>query len=157
MSLQHTIQNATQILVDHVDELTELDQAIGDGDHGLNMKRGAQAIQAKLPEMQDTSLNDALKTMGAIVRDFRRIGRFVKVCAHWVVNYMQVQDTTKTIFRLGLFPILVHDKPSSMVQTFYKSLGYSFHSQIQIYWWLRFNQPRVPTSHIPQKSFFYFS
>ena len=99
---------------------------------------------------------DALKTMGAIVRDFRRIGRFVKVCAHWVVNYMQVQDTTKTIFRLGLFPILVHDKPSSMVQTFYKSLGY-FHSQIQIYWWLRFNQPRVPTSHIPQKSFFYFS
>ena len=32
MSLQRTIQNATQILVDHVDELTALDQAIGDGD-----------------------------------------------------------------------------------------------------------------------------
>jgi phosphoenolpyruvate---glycerone phosphotransferase subunit DhaL len=64
MSLQHTIQNATQTLVDHVDELTELDQAIGDGDHGLNMKRGAQAIQAKLPEMQDASLNEVLKTMG---------------------------------------------------------------------------------------------
>jgi phosphoenolpyruvate---glycerone phosphotransferase subunit DhaL len=64
MSLQHTIRNATQTLVDHVDELTALDQAIGDGDHGLNMKRGAQAIQAKLPEMQDASLNEALKTMG---------------------------------------------------------------------------------------------
>jgi phosphoenolpyruvate---glycerone phosphotransferase subunit DhaL len=64
MSLQHTIQNATQTLVDHVDELTALDQAIGDGDHGLNMKRGAQAIQAKLPEMHDASLNEALKTMG---------------------------------------------------------------------------------------------
>jgi phosphoenolpyruvate---glycerone phosphotransferase subunit DhaL len=64
MSLQLTIQNATQILIDHVDELTALDQAIGDGDHGLNMKRGALAIQAKLPELQDASLNEALKTMG---------------------------------------------------------------------------------------------
>ena len=64
MPLQHIIQNATQTLVDHLDELTALDQAIGDGDHGLNMKRGAQAIQAKLPELQAGSLNEALKTMG---------------------------------------------------------------------------------------------
>ena len=66
MSLQHIILNATQILIDHVDELTALDQAIGDGDHGLNMKRGAQAIQAKLPTMQESNLNDALNTMGKI-------------------------------------------------------------------------------------------
>ena len=64
MPLPHIIHNATQILVDHLDELTTLDQAIGDGDHGLNMKRGAQAIQARLPELQDASLNEALKTMG---------------------------------------------------------------------------------------------
>ena len=38
------IRAATRTLVDHVDELTELDSAIGDGDHGLNMKRGALAI-----------------------------------------------------------------------------------------------------------------
>lgn len=58
------IQAATQTLIDHVDELTALDQAIGDGDHGLNMRRGAQAIQAKLPEMAGKSLNETLKTMG---------------------------------------------------------------------------------------------
>ena len=58
------IRAATQTLVDHVDELTALDQAIGDGDHGLNMKRGALAIQARLPELEAKSLNDALKTMG---------------------------------------------------------------------------------------------
>ena len=58
------IRAATQTLIDHVEELTQLDQAIGDGDHGLNMRRGAQAIQAKLPELQDKSLNDALKAMG---------------------------------------------------------------------------------------------
>ena len=66
MSLQHIILNATQTLIDHVDELTALDQAIGDGDHGLNMKRGAQAIQAKLPTMQESNLNDALNTMGKV-------------------------------------------------------------------------------------------
>lgn len=64
MSLISTIQNATQTLVDHLDELTTLDQAIGDGDHGLNMKRGAQAIQAKLAEMEGKGLNESLKTMG---------------------------------------------------------------------------------------------
>ena len=64
--MNHTplIQAATQTLIDHVDELTALDQAIGDGDHGLNMRRGAQAIQAKLGVLDSQSLNDALKTMG---------------------------------------------------------------------------------------------
>jgi phosphoenolpyruvate---glycerone phosphotransferase subunit DhaL len=64
MSLTPLIQNATQTLVDHLEELTALDQAIGDGDHGLNMRRGAQAIQAKLPEMEGKGLHESLKTMG---------------------------------------------------------------------------------------------
>jgi phosphoenolpyruvate---glycerone phosphotransferase subunit DhaL len=64
MLLPQMIQNATQTLVDHLEELTSLDQAIGDGDHGLNMKRGAQAIQAKLPDMQNATLQEALTTMG---------------------------------------------------------------------------------------------
>jgi dihydroxyacetone kinase-like protein len=58
------IRNATQTLIDHVDELTALDQAIGDGDHGLNMRRGALAIQAKLPDWQGKTLNETLKAMG---------------------------------------------------------------------------------------------
>jgi phosphoenolpyruvate---glycerone phosphotransferase subunit DhaL len=58
------IKAATQILIDHVDELTALDQAIGDGDHGLNMRRGALAIQARMDELAAQPLNDALKTMG---------------------------------------------------------------------------------------------
>ena len=64
MELRKIIEACTQTLVDHVDELTALDSAIGDGDHGLNMKRGALAIQAKLPELETQSLNEALKTMG---------------------------------------------------------------------------------------------
>lgn len=64
--IHHTalITAATQTLIDHVDELTALDQAIGDGDHGLNMRRGALAIQAKMESLQAQTLNEALKTMG---------------------------------------------------------------------------------------------
>jgi phosphoenolpyruvate---glycerone phosphotransferase subunit DhaL len=64
MDLKRIIEAATKTLVDHVEELTDLDAATGDGDHGLNMRRGALAIQAKLGELQGQSLNDALKTMG---------------------------------------------------------------------------------------------
>ncbi|MEP6738821.1 MAG: dihydroxyacetone kinase subunit DhaL [Caldimonas sp.] len=64
MSIAAIIRSATQTLIDHVDELTALDQAIGDGDHGLNMRRGALAIRATLPELEGRSLNAALKTMG---------------------------------------------------------------------------------------------
>jgi dihydroxyacetone kinase-like protein len=58
------IRAATQTLIDHAEELTQLDRAIGDGDHGLNMRRGAQAIQARLEELAGLSLNEALKAMG---------------------------------------------------------------------------------------------
>jgi len=56
---------ATETLIDHVEELTALDSAIGDGDHGLNMKRGALAIQARLAEGQGGgTLAEALKAAG---------------------------------------------------------------------------------------------
>lgn len=64
MDLKRTLQACTQVLVDHVEELTDLDSAIGDGDHGLNMRRGALAIQAKMAELETKSLNEALKIMG---------------------------------------------------------------------------------------------
>jgi len=57
-------RHVTQTLIDHVDELTALDQAIGDGDHGLNMRRGALAIQARLGDLASQPLNEALRTMG---------------------------------------------------------------------------------------------
>jgi phosphoenolpyruvate---glycerone phosphotransferase subunit DhaL len=64
MSFNLIVERATQVLIDHVEELTALDQAIGDGDHGLNMRRGAQAIQRKKSELDVLALNDALKLMG---------------------------------------------------------------------------------------------
>ncbi|MEA2893508.1 MAG: phosphoenolpyruvate---glycerone phosphotransferase subunit DhaL [Bradyrhizobium sp.] len=51
-------------VIEHADELTCLDQAIGDGDHGLNMKRGFEAVLAALPALADKSPPEMLKAIG---------------------------------------------------------------------------------------------
>jgi dihydroxyacetone kinase-like protein len=48
----------------HAEELTALDQAIGDGDHGLNMKRGFEAVRAESAALAEKPLPDALKAIG---------------------------------------------------------------------------------------------
>lgn len=48
----------------HADELTALDSAIGDGDHGANMKRGFDAVAAELDAIAGRPLADALKAVG---------------------------------------------------------------------------------------------
>jgi phosphoenolpyruvate---glycerone phosphotransferase subunit DhaL len=51
-------------VIEHAEELTNLDQAIGDGDHGLNMKRGFEAVLATLPGLADKSPPEMLKAIG---------------------------------------------------------------------------------------------
>jgi dihydroxyacetone kinase-like protein len=51
-------------IVAHVDELTTLDAAIGDGDHGYNMKRGFEAVLQDLDTLSAMSLPDLLKAVG---------------------------------------------------------------------------------------------
>jgi phosphoenolpyruvate---glycerone phosphotransferase subunit DhaL len=46
------------------DELTALDQAIGDGDHGINMKRGCAAVMAQLDVIAAKPTGEALKSVG---------------------------------------------------------------------------------------------
>ena len=58
------IEEAANVVIRHADELTALDQAIGDGDHGLNMRRGAMAILERLDELAAKSLPEALTAAG---------------------------------------------------------------------------------------------
>ena len=51
-------------VIAHADELTALDQAIGDGDHGLNMKRGFEAVLADIDTHAGKPLPEALKAIG---------------------------------------------------------------------------------------------
>jgi dihydroxyacetone kinase-like protein len=46
------------------EELTELDSAIGDADHGLNMKRGFEAVQAEKANILAKPAGEALKSLG---------------------------------------------------------------------------------------------
>lgn len=51
----------------HKDYLTELDSAIGDADHGINMERGFAAIEAKLPSLEGACCGTILKTAGMVL------------------------------------------------------------------------------------------
>jgi len=58
------IETVARRVIAHADELTALDQAIGDGDHGLNMKRGFEAVLAEIDAHAGKPLPDALKAIG---------------------------------------------------------------------------------------------
>lgn len=47
--------------------LTDLDQAIGDGDHGLNMDRGFRAVAEKVAARPDADLGNMLKQTGMVL------------------------------------------------------------------------------------------
>ena len=49
---------------DEKDFLTQLDNEIADGDHGINMARGFAAVEKKLPELAEKDLGTVLKTVG---------------------------------------------------------------------------------------------
>jgi DAK2 domain len=51
-------------IIAHVDELTALDAAIGDGDHGHNMRRGFEAVLQDLDALEAMGLSDLLKAIG---------------------------------------------------------------------------------------------
>ena len=51
-------------IADNAERLTALDQAIGDGDHGINMKRGFDAIAADADAICDKPAPQALSAAG---------------------------------------------------------------------------------------------
>ena len=58
------IKTVADRIIAHTDELVALDRAIGDGDHGLNMKRGFEAVLADLDKFSAMPLGESLKGMG---------------------------------------------------------------------------------------------
>lgn len=58
------LQHLSQVLHENRDYLTQLDSAIGDADHGINMDRGFKAVSEKLPAMAGMDIGSMLKTVG---------------------------------------------------------------------------------------------
>ncbi len=58
------IAKITAAIDHHAHELSELDRAIGDGDHGLNMRRGFKAVAETAPELEALGFGEALQKAG---------------------------------------------------------------------------------------------
>ena len=64
MDLGKLLDIVASRIIAHAEELTALDSAIGDADHGLNMKRGFDAVLADRANILAKPLPEALKAIG---------------------------------------------------------------------------------------------
>ena len=62
--MRRLIEALAGAVIERTDELTALDQAIGDGDHGINMKRGFEAVLAEIDSLSEKPLPQALVALG---------------------------------------------------------------------------------------------
>lgn len=60
----HWLLQLAQVLREQRDYLTELDAAIGDADHGINMDRGFRAVKEKLQARSEMDIGALLKLVG---------------------------------------------------------------------------------------------
>jgi dihydroxyacetone kinase-like protein len=58
------LEKTAAVLSENKEYLTELDAAIGDADHGINMDRGFRKVMEKLPTVADKDIGNVLKTTG---------------------------------------------------------------------------------------------
>ena len=58
------LKNAAEVLHQNKEYLTDLDSAIGDADHGINMDRGFQSVLQKLPEWEAADIGGIMKSVG---------------------------------------------------------------------------------------------
>lgn len=58
------IKKISEKIEEEKEYLTELDQPIGDSDHGINMARGFAEVEKKLPTLEGKDIRTILKTVG---------------------------------------------------------------------------------------------
>jgi dihydroxyacetone kinase-like protein len=61
------VKAVAAVIESHAEELTSLDQAIGDGDHGINMRRGFDAVLADVANLSAKPWPDFLKGVGTML------------------------------------------------------------------------------------------
>ena len=58
------LEKLADLYNENKEHLTDLDSAIGDADHGINMSRGFSKVAEKLPDMQEKPISGVLKDTG---------------------------------------------------------------------------------------------
>ena len=67
MEIEDTVamfRQVAQSMIDNTDLLTKADQVIGDGDHGIGMRRGFEQVLKDLSDDKFSTLGDLLKKIG---------------------------------------------------------------------------------------------
>lgn len=63
-ALARWVRGFAQLIAENKDELTALDSAIGDGDHGTNMERGMRAVVAALDDTSPATASALFNKVG---------------------------------------------------------------------------------------------
>ena len=58
------LESIATTVIDHATELTDLDRAIGDADHGVNLARGFRAVLRKIDAISAKPIGEALNETG---------------------------------------------------------------------------------------------
>jgi dihydroxyacetone kinase-like protein len=107
-TLKSLVKAAAEQVIASAPELTALDQAIGDGDHGANMKRGFEAVLGKLDTIGALAPGEALKTIGKTLvmtvggASGPLYGSFFLAAGDALSNSRQLPDDLAEIFASGV-------------------------------------------------------
>ena len=127
--LESWVRRFADLVAENRAYLTELDSAIGDADHGINMDRGMQAVLAKLDSTPPSAADELFKLVGMTL--VSSIGgasgplygtfflRFGTACGPSVA--LSADDVVKA-FRAGVEGLVARGKPELGDKTMFDSL-----------------------------------
>jgi dihydroxyacetone kinase-like protein len=122
-ALQHTY-------IEHRQRLTDLDAAIGDADHGINMERGFKAVWVELSAKPPPNISTALKTTAMVL--LRTVGGasgplygsfFLRASAATGSKRTLASDDVAAMFDAGLAGIAQRGKAAPDDKTMLDALG----------------------------------
>ncbi len=117
------------LIEDNAEELSELDAAIGDADHGSNMRRGTAAVLAALTETPQLTVADTMKQAAMVL--IRSVGGasgplygtfFLRFSAAVEGNHLDTADFAAA-FRAGLDGVVARGKAEAGDKTMYDALA----------------------------------
>ena len=123
------IRRFADLITEHRDQLTELDSAIGDADHGINMERGMQAVVESLDATSLGAADELFKVVGMTL--VSSVGgasgplygtfflRFGTACGPR--DALSIDDLAKA-FRAGVEGLVARGKPELGDKTMFDSL-----------------------------------
>jgi dihydroxyacetone kinase-like protein len=124
------VRRFADLIAEHRDHLTELDSAIGDADHGINMARGMEAVREKLDATALGAADELFKLVGMTL--VSSVGgasgplygtfflRFGTACGPR--DALSADDLVKA-FRAGVEGLVARGKPELGDKTMFDSLA----------------------------------